>query len=179
MVWLSAEKVLMAGVVLLGGYAVYRLVTAPKDQAALPGTVPGALPGSLPGAEPGAPFGTTLNVPNTAPVVKPTAAGTLRIANSCAYRGRLELSAPGTLLTPLSSPEDVVRHLESIGFDAVTVQQSPTEALAAGMPAFALGGALPSSRWFRARWLNPTKEIKPPPTLRLLIVDGRCAQQAA
>lgn len=157
----------MGAVVLLGGYAVYRMITAPGP---LPESTPTPLPINL---------GDALIVPNGAPVVRPTAGGLLRLTNSCAYRGRLELAALGTEISPASSAADVAAHVERMGFDAVAVFASPSEAAAGGTPAFALGGPQGSTRWFRGRWLGTTRDVKPPPTLRLLIVDGKCAQQRA
>jgi len=41
------DQLIMLGVGLLGGYAVYRLVTAPKDQSPPPATAFDAVPANL------------------------------------------------------------------------------------------------------------------------------------
>jgi hypothetical protein len=165
---LSAEKVLMIGVGILGAAFVYKLLTAPKNQnpePALPGPTPKILPPAAPlptsaGTIGALPAGLPGPAANGGPAVVSTP--TLHLINSRAYRGRVELPAG----TTSKDPGPVLGLLQSIGFDpgAVQVFASPEET-AGNIPDFALQNPGQGTRWFHARYLGATKDVPRPPSL--------------
>lgn len=168
---LSAEKVLMLAVGAIGVFAVYKLVTAPKNQAPLdqeqaPRLPPQPQPTPTTGLPAVAgPLGTP---PANFPLVTSPTSPTIHLANSKAYRGRLELA-------PNATPSDVLALLTQLGLEPSTAQvySTPTQA-APNIPAFALQNAGQGTRWFHARYLAPgaIDVPRPPQLVAMWIATG-------
>jgi hypothetical protein len=153
MAW-SAEKLVMLGVGALGAYAVYRLVTAPKDQAPL-----GAASPQFPAKKASADVSTLPVAPGpvgTPPVTLPLASSTtgLHMTTGLMYRGRFEA-------TPGARPEEVLAQIRSLGFDSIILWASAAEA-APNVPGFALENPGRGTRWFHAIWRGPTADVPRP-----------------
>jgi hypothetical protein len=159
---LRTEEWFMVGVVGLGTYAAYRLLTAPSDQ-----TPAGAAPRPLP-PRPGilqAPVG-------DASVLRDPA--TLSLVRGRYYRGRIEtVGADGRALAPPFAPTSTAREIRqgliSMGFssriDGAAVFMSPTEQANSdrATPPWALAGAGAGTRFFYAEWAGSTGTIARPP----------------
>ena len=155
----------MLGVGALGLYAVYRLVTAPREQgpqsdAALPRPQTAPVPtrplpvpsGPLPAGA--GPLGTP---PAGFPIIATAASPTVHLTNSRAYRGRFDFERATT-------PDQVRGLLQQLGFDVESVQifSSPEEA-APHIAGFALTNPGQNTRWFHARFLEPgTRDVPRP-----------------
>jgi hypothetical protein len=122
---MSAEKVIMLIVAGLGGYAVYRMVRAPKPAPATPDNTPILDPG-LSGVA----------IPPTLDVV--TDGAQVRIAQGRFYRARFESAAgvPG-----------VVDAMLGLGVHG-TAYLDAASAAAAGFPAWSVAAPTTSTVWF-------------------------------
>jgi len=179
---LRADQVLMLGVAALGGFALYKLLIAPKDQ-----TPKGDVPQPLP-QRPQTPNMGLPNIPGPAslpagyaviPVqqLMPNAVPTIHLTNSRAYQGRIETideqgRTQGMPFHPDASAEAIATGLTALGFDAVQVFMSP-EAAAGVFPREALANPGRGTRWFYGRYTAPTMDTASPEGLKLLwIVQG-------
>ena len=154
----------MLGVGALGLYAVYRLVTAPREQGpqsdtALPRPPVPSRP--LPTPMPSGPLpiaaGPLGAPPAGFPIIATAASPTVHLANSRAYRGRFDFDRAVT-------PDQVRGLLQQLGFDVESMQifSSPEEA-APHIAAFALANPGQNTRWFHARFLEPgTRDVPRP-----------------
>jgi len=139
---LRAEQWLMLGVGAVGAYAVYRLVTAPKDQA--PKDVP--------------------ILKDAGPIVQPPqalAGPILPMKQGVWYKGRVES-------VPTATREDLLRMLQDLGFEHVTTYM--TLAVAGDEIALAAAIADPTSgtHWFQGHWTKPTGGLSRPAGLVMI-----------
>ena len=117
----------MIGVVGLGAYAVYRLTRTKPDQT--PIFQPGANPGQLPSG-----------IRN---IIGPDRRAV--VARGAPYRGRIELGA--------ASIAQVGAELQRLGFSDVRIYNLQDIQADPSLISFnALDNALPTTRWFYARW---------------------------
>lgn len=181
---MRVDKVLMFGVGALGLYAVYRLVSNPKEQPPEHVTpifpqdqrrpdqvfVPaGTLP-DLPGVIPAAPTDIAMVTLDQSP--------TMRLTPGAWYHGRLETTHQTRELRsiePSSNAEEIQRALNALGFGNIFVFMTPQEAATDIFQPFALANPGKGTRWFRARLPafhmdgNPVSpDVVKPPGLVLL-----------
>ena len=166
---IRADQVFMLAVVGLGGYAVYRLVTAKPTREPLPPDVP------------------ILTTPTgTRPVdilgnlaLEPT----MPVGRGAWYWGRVELpnvaESPRAGLSVTSTDGDVAAAVRAMGFERVEVHRTPESAASRINSPQALSESRGSSRWFFARFVGQdpvrpdgTRRIPRPPWLSILHVTA-------
>lgn len=173
---LRADQWMLLGIVALGGTAAYLLTRASNEASPRP-------PGEPPRDPQQIPTGTV-----TVPAAFPPAVllgDPMRLENSHAYRGRIEL--PTVFGQPLPSRADVEARLRALGFEAVRVFETPQEAdpalarpqagVARTYPSFSLSGATPHTRWFYGRWLQRDAALPRPADMVLIWDDSRVQAQ--
>ena len=148
---LRADQLMVAGVALLGGYAIYRMLLS-GPTAAFDSPAPGGVLPALPGAPGVPPAGST--------VVPVTPALPLRQGGY--YAGRLESVLSSGAPSGLGS--DIAGALASLGFSDVQVWSSPAEA-SGHVPDYALANPGAGTRWFKARWGKASGSIPRPAAL--------------
>lgn len=163
---MRADQWLILGVAGLGAFALYRLASA--SNASRP---------SLPGDDrepitPRIPTGSLPERPGPAPappgVVSAIAGNQLSLANSRAYRGRLEtIDAAGRAnpfpFSPNATSDQLAATLESLGFDGARAFLTPEDATAGGFAPWAIANAGRGTRWFYGRWTQPAMQVGLPP----------------
>lgn len=167
---MRADQLLMLGVVGLGAYAVYRMVTtsASAGEKSSSSTSKPDVPILLPArpTEPAIPAGIL--------VAHPILGGRADFKNSRAYRMRIETvdtrGRIGAHIRPTDSTEAIAETLALMGFDNAQAFASPRAASAAGFPAWSLAGAGQGTRWAYGRWTPPTTSLVPPSELSLVWV---------
>lgn len=157
---MRVDKLIMLGVGALGLYAVYRIVTNPPSSALPPaGVAPHpqvpqvinllGLP-ELPGPIP----------PPTGQDVK--TGDVFDVENNRWYRGRIETLPAGGAFASALTREQIQAKLASLGFDHVLVDMDPNEAMVDIPVPFALANPGKGTRWFWARWSQPTTKLSRP-----------------
>jgi len=130
---IRADQAIMGGVVLLGGWALYRLLTTKPSQTSLDAGPAG--PPALPADVASLPQNILRN-------------GEAILRPGRTYAGRIE---------GRSSATDVSADLRAYGLEPLAVYLSPADALAAGILPQAIGQrSSPTSAWFRATWTRPS-----------------------
>jgi hypothetical protein len=148
------DKLLMLGVVGLGFYAAYRLLTSTTSTSLPP---PPDKPNPLPVPTGALPL-------NAGPLPSPPAnistvdGDPLNLRGGQWYHGRLELS-------PSATREQVSGQLLTMGFKNLSVYVTPLEASQDIFQAFALANPGAGTRWFRARWplFDDIGNVRPKP----------------
>lgn len=166
---MRADKILMVGVVLLGGYAVYRLVTAPKvlPEPARPPTPP--LPSK---GEGGPPLGDA-SLPDAPGLIPAIASGTPLVSEPWTlqkergYQGVIETFGQRSPFSTSSPREEIKRALEALGFADVLVLMTPSEARG-HVPDWARDSAGRGTRWIHARWAAENRAVAKPAAFRML-----------
>lgn len=153
---MDSAKLMMACVVGIGGFALYRMT---KTSASSPQT-------------------TAPPVPLAPGQARPSGQGLVYLSDPLSlkqgqwYRGRLQLPAEavGPFSRASSAPE-LQAALATLGFAAgSTVFMSESE-LPADWPQSALAGANERSRWFYAMWFLPSVKLPRPPAIELMWVS--------
>ena len=163
---IRADQVFMLAVVGLGGYAVYRLVTARPTREPLPPDVPILNGGRTPatGTRP-VDIAGNLALEQTMPVGRDTW-----------YWGRIEMptvaESPRAGLSVTSTDADIAALVRAMGFERVEVHRTPESAASRISNPQALAESRGSSRWFFARFAGPSARIQRPPWLSILHVTA-------
>lgn len=157
---MRADELMMLGVVGLGGYAAYRMLSAPSS--------PGAAPSS-PGATP---------LPGTLPSGMVVLGNPLRLKEGQFYAGRLNLpvgSSGVAALDPFiqqASPEMTRAALEALGFTSVVIYPTVASTVPQkeNFPAETLMNPHTGTRWFIGKWNKPTMDVPRPPVIEQMWV---------
>lgn len=176
---MRAEQWLMLGVVGAGLYAVYRMTHAssasnPQSSNTGPSVTPQIPKTPLP------------DIPVVSHVPGPAALpggvkgvlsqGALALANSRAYRGRIEtIDASGNPtpapFSPNATTDQIAAVFAGLGFDNAQAFATPTAARNGGFPDWSLANPGTGTRWFYGRWTLPTKSVPAPPGVSLAWQD--------
>lgn len=162
---MRADQLIMLGVVGLGGYAAYRMLSASPTP---PG---GPTPG---GSTPGGPT----PLPGTLPSGMVVLGNPLRLKEGQFYAGRLNLPAGGTGIPGLdpfvqqAAPEATRAALEALGFTSVVVYPSIASTVPQKdhFPAETLMNPHSGTRWFIGKWNKPTMDVPRPPVIEQMWV---------
>lgn len=149
---MDAPKILMLGVVAIGAYAGYRALTAPKAYALGEG---GGDSGEAPG--------------DTSSLV--LLKDPLAMKQGQYYRARMELPTsrlqPNLPFNDTGNDEDLAKALAMLGFNDVTVY-SRKEELPPGWPIGTTGAITRGTRWFQARWSQPSMQLPRPSQVKTM-----------
>lgn len=153
---MDPSKLLMGGVVLLGGYAAYKML---QTSSKMPSSYPLGEQGPKEGAIDASGL-TLLGDP-------------LSMKKGQYYRGRLELpSARLQPHPPFNADGDqtgIAQALGALGFSDVRIFMSPSDA-PSGWPAGTLAASREGTRWFQGKWSQEAMQLPRPTQLRLLWV---------
>lgn len=162
---MRADQLLMLGVVGLGGYAAYKMVSASPSPS---GTDPVLPPGSPPS-------------PGALPSGMVVLGNPLHLKEGQFYAGRLNLPSdptggvlPGSLnpFTQQASSEAIRAALEALGFNSVVIYSNIAQTVPQkeNFPAETLMNPHAGTRWFIGRWGKPTMDVPRPPVIEQMWV---------
>lgn len=157
---MRADELMMLGVVGLGGYAAYRMLSAPSSPSS-----PSPTPGQTP-------------LPGTLPSGMVVLGNPLRLKEGQFYAGRLNLPAGSSGVATLdpfiqqASPEMTRAALEALGFTNVVIYPTVASTVPQkdNFPAETLMNPHSGTRWFIGKWNKPTMDVPRPPVIEQMWV---------